>query len=120
VSRRIAIQPATNEDIASFMGPVPCRVRALVGKIDGRIIGIGGLCYLPSGDVGIFSTLTDEFRQHKFALHRAGLLLMRMAREMGLKRIVGMLDETRADVSARWLERLGFQRRENGLYEWAP
>jgi N-acetylglutamate synthase-like GNAT family acetyltransferase len=117
---RVVVRPATLADIEAFIGPPPCRIRALTAEIDGRIIGIGGLCYLPSGDVGIFSTLTDEFRQHKFALHRAGLLLMRMAREMGLKRIVGLLDETRADVSARWLERLGFQRRENGLYEWAP
>lgn len=106
---RVILRPATREDFEALCdGPRPYRVRAIAAEIDGRVIGVGGLAYLPNGTVGCFVHAIDEARRYKVAMHRAGLQALQMARETGVRRMVAMADP---DIAAAvpWLERLGFK-----------
>jgi N-acetylglutamate synthase-like GNAT family acetyltransferase len=107
---RAVIRHSTQADIDAMMSaPLPCRVRSLTIEVDGRVLGIGGIAYLPNGEVGVFSELTDEVRQdYPVTLHKAGRRLMAMIRDLGLKKLVATTDPE-AKTPQRWLERLGFE-----------
>jgi hypothetical protein len=118
---RAVIRHSTQADIDAMMSvPLPCRVRSLTIEVEGRVLGIGGMAYLPDGRVGIFAELTDELRRdYKVTLHRAGLMLMDMVRSLGVKRAFGYPGGNAGEeIATRWLRRLGFRPAENGLYEW--
>jgi N-acetylglutamate synthase-like GNAT family acetyltransferase len=105
----VTIRPSTPEDIRHVIGePLPWRVRALTGEIAGRVIAVGGLTWLPGGTIAAFAALTDEARKYKVSLHRAGLRLMREAKESGIKSVVASADSG-SDPALRWLLRLGFK-----------
>lgn len=121
-SRRVRIRPARPDDVGHITDePLPWRIRALTGEIDGRVIGVGGLAWLPGGTIAAFAALTDEARGYKVSLHRAGLRLMREAKEAGIKSVVASAD-TQSVTAMRWLLRLGFdlveQDRERAIFLW--
>lgn len=105
----VTVRPSSRSDLHLVSDdPLPWRVKALTGEIDGRAVAVGGLAFLPGGTVAAFAALTDEARACKVSLHRAGLRLMREAREAGIKRVVASA-ETRSEPAMRWLLRLGFE-----------
>lgn len=100
---------ATEADFAGFVElPLPFRVRAFAAVEGERVLGVGGLAYLPGGTVGAFVHADDEARKYKVAAHKAGLRAMAEAKALGLKQVVAMA-ETGIDASERWLKRLGFE-----------
>lgn len=108
------ISPATRQDFLDYSGALPaCRVRAWAARLDGRVIGIGGVFYAPNGGLYAFLDLSDEARAFPRCLHRTGLSFMREMRQSGLGPIAATTttDVPRADA---WLERLGFVKHEVG------
>jgi RimJ/RimL family protein N-acetyltransferase len=101
----VLLRPTRPDDIEN---PLPCRVQALTGEIDGRVIGVGGLAFLPGGTVAAWADLSDEARRAKISLHKAALEILRMAQASGIKRIVASGDVS-SPAAMRWLIRLGFE-----------
>lgn len=92
--------------------PLPFRIRALTAYVEDsvqeRVLGIGGLGYLPDGTVGAFVAMNDEGRRYPAAIHRAGLAAMKMIACSGERRVVALADHL-IPSAERWLERLGFE-----------
>jgi len=106
---RVVLRPTLPDDLPHVIGePLPCRIKAVTGEIDGRVIGVGGLAFLPGGTVVAWAALTDEARKAKVSLHKAGLRMMRDARAAGFKRVVASAD-AQSPTAVRWLKRLGFE-----------
>jgi hypothetical protein len=106
---RVALRPAVAADLQYIIGePLPFRIKALTAHIDERVLGVGGLGYLPNGIVGAFVGMTEEGRRYPVAIHRAGLAAMKMIRESGEPRVVALADHL-IPSAERWLERLGFE-----------
>jgi hypothetical protein len=83
------------------------RIRGVTAHVNGRIVGIGGLGFLPDGSVMAFAHLTDEARAARFALHR------KVCRELAAARkryplIIALADPDQP-AAERWLTRLGFK-----------
>lgn len=102
------LRPTTPEDVASFIKePLPYRIRAITGTVDGEIKGIGGLAYLPDGTAVAFLEMAEGAERYKVTLHRAALRVIEEAKARGVRKIVAQADLTR-DTAERWLDRLGF------------
>jgi hypothetical protein len=82
------------------------RIRGVTAHVNGRIVGLGGLGFLPDGTVLAFVHLTDEARSAKFALHRRVCRELASARKR-YPRIIALADPDEP-AAERWLERLGF------------
>ena len=111
----VTLTPATAADFVeladrSFNTPAapPTRVLALAGKIDGRVIAIGGISFWPNGVRGAFADVTPEARKHPIALHKAALATIELARKHKVKRLTAVADAP-FDAAERWLLRLGFK-----------
>lgn len=106
--------PATKADFEAFtaanlgvpMVP-PVRCRAYAARVDGRLIGVGGIAFMPDGTRVAFTELTDEARRYPVALHKAALRTLALARELGIKRLVATTFSGHP-AAERWLVRLGF------------
>jgi hypothetical protein len=106
---RVALRPTLPEDLAQVISePLPFRIKAITAHVDGRVLGIGGLGYLPNGIVGAFVAMNEEGRNYPVAIHRAGLAAMEMIRQSGERRVVAIADHF-IPAAERWLERLGFE-----------
>jgi hypothetical protein len=126
---RVTLRPTVPDDLPYCIGePLPHRIRAITAVIpadpsrtaldDGSVagdtvLGLGGVGYRPDGTVIVFAQIADEGRKYPFAIHRAGLAVMKMIRESGLKLVVA---EAQAGNPAAgpWLLRLGFRPAEIG------
>lgn len=107
------IRWATKDDLIENGMEVPYRMIALVGRDDaGKIIGIGGIAFLPDGQKYAFTELTDEARRNPVALHKAALMILDAARRRGIKRIIAGADMAASPAAKRWLSRLGFTQHE--------
>jgi RimJ/RimL family protein N-acetyltransferase len=118
------IRPTFPSDLSAVIGEaLPFRIRALTVLIDGRVVGIGGLAFPPSGPVIAFVQQSPDARKFKVAFHKAGRAAMRMIEESGVNEVVSTADED-DPVALRWLERLGFARAQQQnipgrvLYVW--
>lgn len=111
---KVEIVPATREDYEAAMvalhgapSGAPTRVIGFAGKIDGRVIGVGGVAFYPSGVRIAFCEVGDEARKYKISLHRAALMTIEKAKAMGVRRIV-VTEERMHEKTPHWLLRLGF------------
>ena len=115
----VIVRPATREDIAAFsdMADKPT-VKAWVGEIDGKIVGMGGLALI-GGRWFAFLDLTDEARSSKITLMRTAKRVMAEARRMGLRYVYAQVSTHEANAAA-WLRSLGFELdpRSEVLYRW--
>jgi len=120
---RVLLRPTVAADLPHVIGEsLPFRIKALTAYlpadpsrtplVDGsggdRVLGVGGLCYMPGDIVGAFVAMTDEGRKYPAAIHRAGLAAMKMIRASGEPRVIAIADEM-IPGSERWLARLGFK-----------
>ncbi len=99
---------ATAQDFLDYAGALPpYRSFAWAARLDGRIIGIGGVLLMPDGGRYAFLDVNDEARKFPHALHRAGLRFMDQMRHANIGPIVAttMTNVPRAN---EWLLRLGF------------
>ena len=111
------ISPAKAQDFLDFAGALPpYRVLAWTARFEGKVIGIGGILFVPDGGRLAFVDMSDEARRFKKTLHKTGLLFMREMRELGIGTIIATT-ETKVPRADEWLLRLGFQRREIGGFK---
>lgn len=106
---KVELQPACPADFQEVFETVPSiRTRSVTARIDGRVVGVGGVGYVKDGSVVAFAFITDELRKNKIALHKAGLKVIADAKRDGIKRLIA---QASADVpsAVRWLERYGFK-----------
>ena len=109
----VEIRPTVSSDLAQISTePLPFRIKAMTGLVDGRVIGVAGIGYRPDGTILAFAELTEEARAHRFALHRASVKFLAGLRAQGVKRLVATADPEFA-AAQRWLQRLGFVRQED-------
>ena len=117
--KKCNVRPATREDIESFsdMGNKPT-IKAWVGEVDGRIIGLGGFAF-SGGRWLAFCDLTDEARKYKVTIAKCARMALREARKQGIKFIYADAD-LKEQRSIKWLTRLGFHvdPRSAYLYRW--
>jgi N-acetylglutamate synthase-like GNAT family acetyltransferase len=113
------IRPSTAADFVALVGKAPpTRVRA-VTVVDGEtLLGIGGLLIHPNGDVWASMVVAPEARRYPVSMHRGGLRLMQIAREAGFSRVFATADDGPRSVA--WLERLGFEHSQGGVFVWSP
>lgn len=121
---RATVEWTRPEDFVEFDQPTPYRVLALTGRNeDGKIIGIGGIAFLPDGQRLAFADLTDEARAHPVALHKTALRILEVAKQRGMRRIIATADLCASPAAQRWLKRLGFVEhdyRGTPVYIWRP
>ena len=111
----VTLTPATREDFAELAArseftprTPPVRVLALAGKVDGQVIAIGGILFWPNGVKHAFADIGPEARRYPVALHKAGLAVLKLAREHDLRELRAVAAEPK-DAAVRWLTRLGFK-----------
>lgn len=111
---RVTLEPATREDFAELAAvskktpaAPPMRMLALAAKVDGRVIGIGGIAFNRYGQKVAFADITEEARKYPVSIHKAGLAAIALAKKQGLKQLVATGESHEASV--RWLIRLGFR-----------
>lgn len=111
---RVTLDPATPADFAELAArsehtPAvpPVRVIALAGKVDGRVIAIGGIAIWPNGLRQAFADIGPEARSYPVALHKAGLAVIKLARQHGMRQLLAVAAEPK-EAAERWLQRLGF------------
>jgi len=105
---RVEIVPASADDVQSIVGKPDWRVRGLAAKLNGEVLGVGGVTYLNDGTVGAFVAMKPEARKYPVAIHRAGLKMVEMFKSLGLHRVVALADEN-IEPAERWLMKLGFE-----------
>jgi hypothetical protein len=104
----LIVRNATRADIESYAGrPSAQTIRAVVGDLDGRIIGIGGM-YLQSGRWYAFADLPEEARKYKVHIIRAAVRFLADARRSGVRIVYAVRDEGETG-SLKWLTSLGFE-----------
>jgi hypothetical protein len=112
-------RPATREDIDAFFGPrAKPTMKAWVGELDGKPIGIGGLA-LVEGRWIAFCDLTPEARRYKRVIVRTAKLIMEEASRSGIRFVYAEAD-TEEPMALRWLGSLGFEpdERSGRLFRW--
>jgi N-acetylglutamate synthase-like GNAT family acetyltransferase len=116
----LIVRPAVRADIEAYHDlPGAPTIRAVVGEIDGRLVGIGGFALAQGGRWFAFVDLLEEARAHKIAILRAAKRLLAEARRDGIKYIYAETDpgEPRA---ALWLASLGFEAWTTVRPSWWP
>ena len=100
----IEVALAQPEDFATTP---PYRCRAYAVKKDGRVIGIGGLGFMPNGYVFLWAEITDELRALPITLHKVGKRAIGDAIPLGIKQVYATTDIA-FEAADRWIKRLGF------------
>lgn len=104
----VTIRPATADDYLQQCGETPpARVRAWAAEVDGKLIGVGGVCLPPGLPPVAFVDIAEEARRYPVALHKTGLRFMAQVRHWGITRVVATT-EVGNETQERWLQRLGF------------
>lgn len=114
----VIVRRAARADIEAFAGDGERpTMKAWVGEIDGRIIGLGGLAYRHGRWIA-FCELSEEARPHKRAIVRAGRAAIDAARRAGHTYIYAEADQSEK-MAKRWLASLGFRADpKTGLFRW--
>lgn len=120
---RVELRPTQSTDFQYVAGePLPFMVKGLTALIDGRVIGIGGLGFIPRGPIVAFVQMAPGEKRYAMALHRAAKRTLDDARSMGLQRVVAWAEEG-IEPAPRYLTRLGFREEENDgkkVWVWRP
>lgn len=116
----VTIRRATAEDIASFYGERPKRsMRAFVGILDGKPVGLAGV-YYHQGQVVAFSETKPEMAGLRHAIGRGALAVVALLRRMNIP----VLAVAQNDIpgATAFLERCGFEHVETTcqgeVYRW--
>lgn len=117
------IRPATREDIARFFkGKYPFTSNAIVGVVRGRVIGIGGVGYVPTTEgrrLVAFCDLKPSARRYKVTLVKAAAQIIETAKANGAKYIYAEADP-KEPGAVRWITSLGFKPTALArIYRWA-
>ena len=108
------VGPATAQDFIDFVGTVPpYRVLAWCGKLDGKVIAIGGVMFMPDGGKYAFLDALPEARTFHKSLHQGALRFMSKLRQLNIGPFVATTT-TNVPRANEWLLRLGFKCHEIG------
>lgn len=112
------IRPATATDLERFYGYPPRRTqRAVVGRVNGRVIGIGGVAYI-DGLVWAFCDLKPTAKKYPVALVKACRTILDTAKKAGATTIWTQVDPKQPTAPA-FVSRLGFvPTAVEGIYRW--
>jgi N-acetylglutamate synthase-like GNAT family acetyltransferase len=116
----IEIRPTTKADcLAFYKSEPPYRIKANTGLLDGEVVAIGGLGFLPDGRVMAFADLTEPAReiQGGLILHRFARRAIADAKASGVKRLIAQKDDS-VPAAERWLKRLGFEPLDDDRMLW--
>jgi hypothetical protein len=110
------LRPATREDIVEAFRnlgkedqSIPTRVLAMTGRVDGKVIAVGGIAIYPNGARIAFCDISDEGRRYPLSLHRGAKMVLDQAKRFGIKRIVVEADGRNHGKTPVWISRLGFR-----------
>jgi len=114
----LSIEPATREDLKEFYPKSIPSMRAIVGKKDGKVVGVSGY-YIKNETVIVFSDMSEELRQEK-SFKRVMIKAYRI--------IISMIENTNLPVisvacesipgSNILLEHMGFKPLIRNVYIW--
>ncbi len=106
----IEVRPSTLADLVAHCGQLPpVRVRAYTGLMDGEIIAIGGVAYLPNGAVLAFLDASDITREKaKLSLYKTAKKVVEDCKRRGVTQINAM-PQVDIEAAERFLARLGFR-----------
>lgn len=111
----VVLVPATQADFAELAARSantprvpPVRVFAIAGKVDGKVIAIGGVAVWSNGVKHAFADIGPEARKYPVTLHKAGLAVISLAKKHNMRELRAVAAEPK-DVAIRWLVRLGFR-----------
>lgn len=80
----------------------------MTGRVDGKVIAVGGIAIYPNGGRVAFCNISDEGRRYPLSLHRGAKMVLQEAKKFGIKRIVVEADGRNHDKTPAWIARLGF------------
>lgn len=102
----IELVQATQKHVEEFYKGRPIRsVRAVVGLLDGKVVGIGGV-FLDRDSVVAFCEIKEEARPHKKAILKAGFMVYNIMKKYSVVLAVADPNEKGA---RRLLTRFGFK-----------
>ena len=103
----IEVRPSTVADLVAHCGSLPpVRVRAYTGLLDGEVIAIGGVAYLPNGAVLMFLDAQDVTRERaKVSLYKAAKKVIEDCKRRGVTQINAM-PQVDIEAAERFLARL--------------
>lgn len=111
------IRPATREDVLEAFRHlygkdcgIPTRFLGYTGRVDGKVIAVGGIALEANGARVAFCDISDEGRAYPLSLHRGAKIVLKQAKKLGIRRIVVLESEEVHPKSPAWLARLGFKR----------
>lgn len=109
---RVELRATIASDLAHVIHvELPHRIRAITALAGDEVLGVGGVGYRGDGTVIAFVAMKDEARKYPVAIHRAGLMAMKMIRDSGVPRVVAEAQEDNP-AAEPWLIRLGFRKVE--------
>ena len=113
----VSVRRATRADLEAFgeMRHKPT-VKAWVGEVDGRIIGVGGFYFKDGHWVG-FADLKEEARRYKVRFIKVARMAVEDMRLSGHRYIYAEVDPD-FPMAPRWIESLGFEMQASGLWRW--
>jgi hypothetical protein len=149
---RVVLRPTIASDLPFVIDePLPYRIKTITAVLydalsdsrhdGGTVVGIGGLAFPPDGPAVAFAqvapplavpqreghprTVLPVATRFPVAFHRAGLAVMQMIRDCGVREVVATADAGN-EAAVRWLTRLGFSQSARQpiagrvLFAWTP
>lgn len=113
------IRPATQEDLDRFYGKgkFGLTTTAMVGLVNGRIVGCGGIVF-SGGRVIAFCDFKRAARRYKVSIVKAARDVIARARANGIRVMYADLDPKEPGAD-RWVRSLGFEPTDKPrIYRW--
>jgi len=104
-------------DVLEFAGRIPpYRIKAWTGRLNGEIMGIGGIGRHPEGyDLVFFDCKPEARTLGPVTLAKMGRRVMQEIQDMGLSRVYAEADEN-VEAAGPFLEWLGFKHLEDEVW----
>ena len=107
---KVIIRPSIPADFKQIEKELPFRVKSLTGLVGDRVIGVGGIGYMPNGGKQGFTYLSDEARKnYPKELHFTAKRFLKQMKEEGVRKIVALADMEMSPAAERWHKYLGFE-----------
>jgi N-acetylglutamate synthase-like GNAT family acetyltransferase len=116
----LRIRPATSDDLAKTTLPVRPTLKALVGEVDGEIIGLAGLARIAGRYYAFCDVTSTTAKPHRYRIARAAQRFLLEARAAGIRFIYAAANPAEPGAT-RWLTSLGFtpDPLHPDLYRWS-
>jgi hypothetical protein len=98
-----------------YDGPAKRSMRAVVVRVDGVPLGLGGI-YYEDDKIIAFTRIKAELRDYPFAIYKAAKQAMQLIDRRG-KTVLAVADPA-IPRSKEFLEHLGFEQIEGEVYQW--